>query len=156
MNPEEKTSPPITTTVIAEAKEVPQLEVEPKIEPASIEPVIITDPKPNQVADPSSPQQVFSEISGFVTKLTDSLKGLFNEGKKSNLSVIAIALLFIPLFILLSTILKFIDAVPLLAPTCELVGFASLIWFVYRYLLYANTRQELVDGVKDFTQKILG
>jgi hypothetical protein len=153
MNPEEKVSPPITTTVIAETKEVPKLEVETTIEPASIAPIIT---EPDRVADPSSPQQVLSEISGFVTKLTDSLKGLFNEGKKSNLSLIAIALLFIPLFILLSTILKFIDAVPLLAPTCELVGFASLIWFVYRYLLYANTRQELVDGVKGFTQKILG
>jgi hypothetical protein len=143
-----------------EAKEETKLEVEsmpesmpePIIEPAAIAPAV-TAPEPTP--EPNS-QQFINELTGLLTRFKDLLKGIFDEEKKSNLTLVAIALLSIPLLLLLSTILKVLDAVPLLAPTCELVGLGYLMWFVFRYLLFANTRQEALDNIKGIKSKILG
>lgn len=139
-----------------EAKEETKLEVEAMpesiIEPAAIAPAVSA---PEPTPEPNS-QQFINELTGLLTCFKDLLKGFFNEEKKSNLTLVAIALLSIPLLLLLSTILKVLDAVPLLAPTCELVGLSYLIWFVFRYLLFANTRQEALDNIKGIKSKILG
>jgi len=38
----------------------------------------------------------------------------------------------------------------------ELVGFGYSVWFIYRYLLLANTRQELTDAIAAWKNKVLG
>ena len=53
-------------------------------------------------------------------------------------------------------ILDRLNTIPLFAPTFELIGLGFSGWFIFRYLLYAESRQELkqeIDVVKD---KIVG
>jgi glutamyl-tRNA synthetase len=38
----------------------------------------------------------------------------------------------------------------------ELVGFVYSVWFIYRYLLLANTRKELIDGITAWKSKVFG
>ncbi len=48
-------------------------------------------------------------------------------------------------------IISAVNEIPLLAPTFELVGIGYTVWFVWRYLLQASTRNELnseIDGLK--------
>jgi hypothetical protein len=48
-------------------------------------------------------------------------------------------------------VLSAVNEIPLLAPTFEIVGIGYTVWFVWRYLLQASTRNELsseIDGLK--------
>lgn len=49
-----------------------------------------------------------------------------------------------------------VNEIPLLSPFFELVGLTYSVWFVYRYLLKASTRDELVNEVNSFKSQILG
>lgn len=53
-------------------------------------------------------------------------------------------------------VLARLNAIPLFAPIFELVGLGFTGWFVVRYLLYANTRQELLQEYDQFKGRILG
>ncbi|KIY93528.1 Uncharacterized protein MNEG_14434 [Monoraphidium neglectum] len=55
-----------------------------------------------------------------------------------------------------STIVGAIDAVPLIPKLFELVGLGYTAWFVYRYLLFQNSREELVKDVDELKKKITG
>jgi hypothetical protein len=57
---------------------------------------------------------------------------------------------------LMFAILSAVNEIPLLAPTFELVGIGYSAWFVYRYLLQASTRQELMKDINSFKSEILG
>ncbi|MBD2188829.1 CAAD domain-containing protein [Pseudanabaena mucicola] len=88
-----------------------------------------------------------------VTKLWDEY---FGEGKKANLTLVLTILATIPVLIATSTLLEFLNKLPLLPSIFELVGFGYSAWFVYRYLLLANTRKELTDTISGWKNKVLG
>ncbi|MDX2254460.1 MAG: CAAD domain-containing protein [Pseudanabaenaceae cyanobacterium bins.39] len=80
----------------------------------------------------------------------------FGEGKKSNLILVITILATIPLLIAASALLGFLEKLPILPSIFELVGFGYSVWFVYRYLLFANTRQEITDAIASWKLKIFG
>lgn len=80
----------------------------------------------------------------------------FGEGKKSNLTIAIIVITAIPLLIAASALLDFLNKLPLLPSVFELVGFGYSGWFVYRYLLLANTRKELTDAIATWKNKVFG
>ncbi len=80
----------------------------------------------------------------------------FGEGKKLNLMIIIAIAATIPVLIATSLLLDFLDKFPLLPSVFELVGFGYSVWFVYRYLLLANTRKELTDAIIGFKDRVLG
>jgi CAAD domains of cyanobacterial aminoacyl-tRNA synthetase len=80
----------------------------------------------------------------------------FGEGKKANLTLAIIIIAAIPLLIVTSILVDFLDRLPVLPSLFELVGFGYSIWFVYRYLLLANTRKELIDGITAWKNKVFG
>ncbi len=80
----------------------------------------------------------------------------FGEGKKANLTLAIIIIATIPLLIATSILVDFLNKLPLLPSLFELVGFGYSIWFVYRYLLLANTRKELIDGITAWKNKVFG
>ena len=80
----------------------------------------------------------------------------FGEGKKANLTIAITILSTIPVLIAASVLLEFLNKLPLLPSAFELVGFGYSVWFVYRYLLLASTRKELVDGIIAWKNKIFG
>jgi hypothetical protein len=98
-------------------------------------------------------QQIFKDL---VSKLKELWQKVSSNEQKPKLNTIAIAVLVILSLILASKILEIVDNAPLLEPLFELIGIGYSIWFVWRYLLFANTRQELVDNVKGIKSKILG
>ena len=80
----------------------------------------------------------------------------FGEGKKANLSLAITLLSTIPLLIAASVLLDFLNKLPLLPSVFELIGFGYSGWFVYRYLLLASNRKELVDAITAWKNKIFG
>ncbi|MEM9807113.1 MAG: CAAD domain-containing protein [Cyanobacteria bacterium P01_D01_bin.56] len=53
-------------------------------------------------------------------------------------------------------ILSAVNEIPVLAPTMELVGLIYTGWFIYRYLLKANNRSELLSSLGDVKDQITG
>lgn len=80
----------------------------------------------------------------------------FGEGKKSNLTLAIIIIATIPILIATSTLVDFLNKLPLLPSLFELVGFGYSVWFIYRYLLLADTRKELINGINAWKQKVFG
>jgi CAAD domains of cyanobacterial aminoacyl-tRNA synthetase len=80
----------------------------------------------------------------------------FGEGKKANLTLAIIIIVAIPLLIATSILVDFLNKLPVLPSLFELVGFGYSIWFVYRYLLLANTRKELINGITAWKNKVFG
>ncbi|XP_006659422.2 protein CURVATURE THYLAKOID 1A, chloroplastic-like [Oryza brachyantha] len=53
-------------------------------------------------------------------------------------------------------VVKALDSVPLLPNILELVGLGYSGWFVYRYLLFKENREELVNGFDALKKRITG
>ena len=53
-------------------------------------------------------------------------------------------------------VLGALNDVPLVAPVFELIGMGYTGWFVYRYLLKASNRQELLTEVDAFKEQVVG
>ncbi len=105
-----------------------------------------------------------SEISSEPVEMTNEIwqqviqawEEYFGEGKKSNLTIAITIIATIPILIAASALLDFLNKLPLLPSVFELVGFGYSGWFVYRYLLLANTRKELLDAIAAWKQKVFG
>jgi len=106
-----------------------------------------------KINPPASENRVSSDIWKQVTQLWEEY---FGEGKKDNLTLAIIVSAAIPLLIATSALLDFLNKLPLLPSVFELVGFGYSAWFVYRYLLLANTRKELIDAIAAWKNKVLG
>lgn len=55
-----------------------------------------------------------------------------------------------------SSLVSAINSLPLLPKLMELVGLAYSTWFVYRYLLFKESREELIADVDELKKKISG
>ena len=55
---------------------------------------------------------------------------------------------------LASTVIGAVNAIPLLPKLLELVGLGYTAWFVYRYLLFKSSREELVADIEELKKKI--
>jgi hypothetical protein len=80
----------------------------------------------------------------------------FGEGKKANRTLAIAIIATIPILIVTSELLGFLNKLPILPSLFELVGFVYSVWFIYRYLLLANTRKELIDGITAWKNKVFG
>lgn len=101
-------------------------------------------------------EQIAQQAKDFANKLLKQLQTSLSGEQKPFVLIGVIVLAAIPLVILATKVLNFIDSLPLLEPVLKLVGLGYTIWFVYRYLIFAKSRQELVDSVKGFKSKIFG
>ena len=126
--------------------------------PKVTNPVIVTPestkPLTTHVAEISSqPIEVTNELWQQVTQAWEEY---FGEGKESNLTIAVIIVATIPILIAVFALLDFLNKLPLLPGVFELVGFGYSGWFVYRYLLLANTREELIEAIATWKQKVFG
>ncbi len=53
-------------------------------------------------------------------------------------------------------VLNTLNEIPLVAPTFELIGIGTAGWFVYRYLLKASNRQELLAEIEALKEQVVG
>lgn len=114
-----------------------------------------TQPSSNEIAIPkidTNPQITADIWQQVITTWNE----YFGEGKKANVTIAISVVAIIPLLIAVSALLDFLNKLPILPSIFELVGFGYSIWFVYRYLLLANTRKELSDAIAALKNKILG
>ncbi len=111
------------------------------------------------IAPTSSANAQFEEIKEKVVVVLSELPGyvgdFFNSYQKPIITVALILSTLVTLKVLFAVIDSLND-VPLLAPTFELIGMGYTAWFVYRYLLKATTRQELVQEFKAYKEQVTG
>lgn len=94
-------------------------------------------------------------VVDILSELPDYVGGFFNQYQKPIVTVT----LLIAVLVTIKVTFAVVDAVneiPLLAPIFELVGMGYSIWFVYRYMLRASTRQELWQEINGIKSQYLG
>lgn len=79
----------------------------------------------------------------------------FNEYKRP-LTVIGLVFGVLVAIKLTFAVLASINDIPVLAPTMELIGLIYTGWFIYRYLLKASNRSELLSNLGAVKNQITG
>lgn len=79
----------------------------------------------------------------------------FNEYKRP-LTVIGLVFGALIAVKMMFAILAAINDIPVLAPTMELIGLIYTGWFIYRYLLKASNRSELLSNLGEVKDQITG
>jgi hypothetical protein len=100
-------------------------------------------------------QKTTKKVSHFFEQLPDYLSRFFNQNQRAVINVAIVLAAIVTVKVILA-VLDAINDVPLLAPTFELIGIGYSTWFTLRYLLKAETRQELTEDMHSFKQQILG
>ena len=100
-------------------------------------------------------QEWVQPVTDFLSKLPDYVGGFFNDYQKPLITVGLLLSGIVTVKVTLA-VLDAINDIPLLAPTFELVGIGYTAWFVYRYLLKVETRQELNEEFKSLKGQVVG
>jgi hypothetical protein len=131
----------------------------PFIEPE--QPVVVevdsSDSTAEALGDEASRQikQVWEKVSGLLGDLPEYVSEFFKQYRRPIVTVGLILAAIIAVKIVLA-LLDAVNDVPLLAPTFELIGLFYTGWFLYRYLLKASNRQELLDDIAAIRDQVLG
>ncbi len=99
--------------------------------------------------------QVWDQIRGYLGQLPDYIGNFLDKNQKPLVTIGLIIAALISVKVTLAVI-DALNDVPLLTPTFELIGIVYSIWFVYRYLLRASSRQELSKEVQSLKNQVLG
>lgn len=100
-------------------------------------------------------QQIWNRVSGLLGNLPDYVTDFFQEYQRPIITVGLILAAFISVKLVLA-ILGAVNEIPLLSPTFELIGLVYSGWFIYRYLLRAANRQELIEDINSLKAQVLG
>ena len=100
-------------------------------------------------------QQVWEKVSGLLGDLPDYVSEFFKRYRRPIVTVGLIIAAIIAVKLVLA-LLAAINDFPLLAPTFELIGLIYSGWFLYRYLLKASNRQELLSDITAIRDQVLG
>lgn len=116
----------------------------------------VNNPKSTSV-DATTQQlvELGNQISAYLERLPSLISGLFSSYKSA---IVTVGLAFAAI-LGVKLALAFLDAlddIPLLAPLLELIGLGYVIWFVYRYLLSATSRQELFQDIRTLKANVIG
>lgn len=118
---------------------------------------LVTVDNENSVLNQSTEQvkQVWARFKVFLSDLPEYLSEFFGEYKRP-LTVLGLIFASVVSVKLTLALLDAVNDIPLLAPTFELVGFGYTVWFIYRYLWKASSRQELVKDFNALKDDVLG
>lgn len=127
---------------------------DPTVLPIHDEPLLLPAGEPTSEVTQQI-NQVGERVSKFLAGLPEYLSEFFGEYRRP---LITLGLIFGGILAVKMTfaLLDAVDDIPLLAPMLELVGFGYSIWFVYRYMLKASTREELSQGLGELKDQIVG
>lgn len=100
-------------------------------------------------------QEWVQPVTEFLSKLPDYVGGFFYNYQQPLITIGLILSGIVTVKVTLA-ILDAINDVPLLAPVFELVGIGYTAWFVYRYLLKAETREELLGELNSLKGQVVG
>jgi hypothetical protein len=100
-------------------------------------------------------QKYGEQVSTFIGTMPSYI-GRFYEQNKGAVWVVGGILGALVTVKLTLALLDAIDDIPLVAPTLQLIGLGYTIWFIYRYLLKAETRLELGQEINAIKAQVLG
>jgi hypothetical protein len=95
------------------------------------------------------------QISGLLSTLPVYVGNFFNQYRQPLVILGLVVTAAVSLKVLLA-ILDALNDIPLVAPTFELIGIGYSVWFIYRYLLKASTRQELTSEITTLKSQVVG
>lgn len=95
------------------------------------------------------------QISGFLATFPEYLGSLFNQYKQPLVILGVLVTAIITVKVLLA-VLDALNDIPLVASTFELIGIGYSIWFIYRYLLKASSREELTSEITTLKSQVIG
>lgn len=117
--------------------------------------LVVSQKQSTELSTESEWQQFGEKTSAFLNSLPSYVNDFFQKYQQ----LLIIGGLILVVLTSVKVILAVLDAIndiPLLALILELVGLGYTIWFVYRYLLSAATRQELSEEIKALKAQVLG
>lgn len=100
-------------------------------------------------------QDIKDQVVTIVSELPTYVSNFFSEYQKPIVTVGLILASGITIKVT-AGVLDALNDVPLVAPFFELVGIGYTAWFVYRYMLKASDRQELVAEIEALKQQVVG
>jgi glutamyl-tRNA synthetase len=100
-------------------------------------------------------ERIREQVLQILSELPEYVGGFFSDYQKPIITLVLLLSGVISVKVFLA-VLDAINDIPLLEPTFELVGLGYTAWFVYRYLLRANTRKELSEELQAFKEQIIG
>jgi hypothetical protein len=100
-------------------------------------------------------QRIGEQVSAFLAQLPDYLGKFFSDYRQPLTSLGLILGAIITVKVVLA-VLDALNDIPLLAPTFQLIGISYSAWFVYRYLLKAENRQELSQEFDALKHQVMG
>lgn len=100
-------------------------------------------------------KEVLAKVASVLGDAPEYVVQTFNEYKRP-LTVIGLVFGALIAIKVMFAILAAINDIPVLAPTMELIGLVYTGWFVYRYLLKANNRSELLGSLGNVKDQITG
>ncbi|NEP16509.1 MAG: hypothetical protein F6J97_06330 [Leptolyngbya sp. SIO4C1] len=100
-------------------------------------------------------KRVSAQVFDRLGETPDYLLSIFSEYKRP-ITVIGLVLGALIAVKMTFAILGAINDIPVLAPTLELIGLLYSGWFIYRYLLKAETRRELVSNLNSVKDQVIG
>jgi len=128
---------------------------EPVLPPAdgTTDPLLLPPAETSQANEQA--KQLADRLKAVLSSAPEYVSDFFSEYKRP---LITLGLIFAGVITtkLVFAMLDALDDIPLLSPTFKLIGFGYSVWFVYRYLLKASTRQELASQAGDLKNQIIG
>lgn len=143
------------TTEIEKSEETVELQQESPLIEVKVEDNLMLSKMPSPKPAKEEQWLQFGEkTSDFISDLQNFVGDLFNKYQPllGSLGWIFLALISVKLMLAL---LNALNDIPLLSVLLELIGLGYGIWFIYRYLLTAATRQELSGEIQNFKKQVL-
>lgn len=100
-------------------------------------------------------KEILAKVASVLGDAPTYVVETFNEYRRP-LTVIGLVFGALIAVKLAFAILSAINDIPVLAPTMELIGLIYTGWFIYRYLLKASNRSELLSSLGDVKDQITG
>lgn len=110
---------------------------------------------PSKTAAGQQVQEALAPILDFLNKLPDDIGSFVSANTKPLLYIVLFIAALVTIKIVLA-VLGAVDGIPLLSPLFKLVGLGYTGWFVYRYLLKEDSRQELGQEFQSLKSQVLG
>jgi glutamyl-tRNA synthetase len=104
---------------------------------------------------PQAWERIRDQVLQILSELPDYVGGFFSDYQKPIITLVLLLSGVVSVKVFLA-VLDAINDIPLLAPSFELIGLGYTAWFVYRYLLRANTRKELSEELQAFKEQVIG
>jgi hypothetical protein len=108
---------------------------------------------------PMQPQEQWlkygQQVSGFLGTLPDYVGKFFGQYQQPIVTIGLVVTSVVAVKVLLA-VLEALNDIPLVAPSFELIGIGYSVWFIYRYLLKASSRQELSSEITTLKSQVVG